>query len=128
MTERFEMEEWYRYEDRHYAPHVNEFGEAEGPGEVRVKLLKFKVVKCTPKGVRIVRVFGDYVCGDTPRLVLHDSHKRYAYPTIEEACVSFLARKRKQLRIYRARCRDAELAIAKMSGGATNCTNRDLFS
>ena len=103
------MEEWYRYEDRHYAPHVNEFDEAEGPGEVVVELLRFQVVKHTPKGVRLGI--------NRRRLVLHGSHKRYACPTVEEARVSFLARKRKQLRIYRSRCRDAEIAIAKMGEG-----------
>ena len=110
-------ETWYRYDDVHYAPPVDEYGDSRPGivGEIRIELRKFRVVKHTPKGVKLKQLFGDYIPPDMEeRLVLHASYKRYACPTIDEARTSFLARKRRQLRIYKARGHDAKIAIDKM--------------
>jgi hypothetical protein len=101
MTE----ELWYRYEDRRYAPPVNEWDEIVGRGTVEIKLREFRVLKHTPKGVWLEGYFGG------KRFVLNDAYRRYACPTIEEAKVSFRARKAKQISIYKHRIEDAEEAL-----------------
>lgn len=65
------MTNWYRYVD------------LKGP---TIFLSKHEVIKTTPHGVRL----------DTGRLVLNDSVKKWAAPTIEEAWKCFMARKRSQ--------------------------------
>lgn len=82
----------YRYEERRYAPSLDERDNPiPGSGRTEIILMEFKVIRSTPKGVWI----GDW--GD--RFVLLSARKRYACPTIEEALESFLARKRRQARI-----------------------------
>ena len=101
---------WYRYEDIRYAAPLDEYDQAVGRGRLVIELRKFEVNKITPKGVWLAYKFGALTCGDR-RFVLLDAHKRFACPTIKEAKESFLARKRKQSRIYKSRMLDAEEAI-----------------
>ena len=107
-------ETWYRYEDRHTAPPLDEFDNPIGKGGVTIDLLEFEVVRHTPKGiwVRRARRHRHYV-DDTQRFVLTNAHKRYVCPTIEEAQLSFLARKKKQLGIYEARAESVRDVFAK---------------
>lgn len=104
-------EYWYRYEDVRYAAPVNEYDEPVGLGTLKVNLREFPVMRHTPKGVWLggASNFGNY-----ERFVCHEWTKKFACPTIEEAQVSFLARKSRQMRIYKARLRDAELASKLM--------------
>ena len=114
---------WYRYED--YAVSNGSFNadgdyESFGPSTIKVRLREYRVVKVTPKGVRLGGVLsnGGWYSSDT-RLVLHDSRKKYAAPTLEEAKMHFIARKSRQLGIYRARVRHVEQALAVIEG--TEC-------
>ena len=111
-----EADTFYRYEDVKYAPPLDEFDNPCGDGELKVELRHFLVSKRTPKGVWLVPVYGKYVCGDSPRFMLNDSHKRFACPTVEQARESFIARKRKQARIYQSRADRARRAIYIMEG------------
>ena len=113
------MEFWYRYEDKLYASAVDEFGDSLGEPHLCVELLKFVVHHHTPKGVWLERHWGgDYDPRDVgfwrsrQRFVLNDAYKKYAHPTLEEAKISFIARKNKQIRIYNKRIEHAERAIA----------------
>lgn len=101
---------WYRFVDVRYAAYVNEFGEAEGVGRLEVRLDQYTVVKTTPKGVWLSLRFGDFTCGSN-RFVLRDAHKRFACPTIEDAKVSFIARKTRQRKIHAAAVARAEEAM-----------------
>lgn len=105
------VEIWYRYEDVRYAPSVDEFDRPLGKGTLEVHLREFHVVKRTSKGVWLS--YGG-IC--KPRFVLRDAYRRYACPTIEEAKVSFVARKTRQAKIYRSRMERALEAIRKMEG------------
>jgi hypothetical protein len=71
---------------------------------------EFTVVKVTTCGVRLSDGFG-------MRLVLDDSRKRYACPTREEAMESFIARKRRQLKILRAQIQRVERALDDANAG-----------
>ena len=106
MTEEF----WFRYENHRYAAPVDEWGDVVGRGHLEVVLLKLRVLKHTPKGVWLdasrSRMWSQFRC-----FVLRDARKRFACPTIEDAKESFVARKQRQARIYRARLADAEEAI-----------------
>ena len=99
-----ETDVWYRYEDVTYAAPLNEYDEPVGPGETRVHLREFTVLKHTPKGVQL-DVYGQR------KFVLKDATKRYACPTKEEASDSFLARKRRQLAILKSQQDRVERAI-----------------
>ena len=70
----------------------------------------FHVVKHTPHGCWI----RDY---EKRRFVLNDSVKRFAYPTVEEAKTSFLARKRRQLALLRGQIAAVEGAVEAMKEG-----------
>ncbi len=103
-----EKEYWYRMEDRSYSV-ANEWGEHDYSYS-EVQLIKFEVIRHTPKGVWIKQIF-------TTRWVSKDAHKRFACDTIEGALVSFIARKNKQAAIYESKAKLAremkEQAIRK---------------
>lgn len=98
------IEVYYRYEDVRYAALIDEWGVAEGPGRLEVKLREYPVIKKTKKGAWINARYGR-------RFVLDNVRKTYACPTIAEARKSFIARKTRQAGIYRARLRQAEEAL-----------------
>ncbi len=103
------VEHWYRYEEIYTAPPVDEWERSIGEGGVIIHLHKFRVKHHTPKGVWLA-LYGDQ---EAQRFVLRDAHKRYACPTLEEALVSFLARKRRQLTIFEARAKGIRKTIEK---------------
>ncbi|WKV16928.1 hypothetical protein [Microcystis phage MJing1] len=89
----------FRVQERRYAGPVDEFGDPVPGvrGEMEISLHTLPVAKVTPKGWRLE-------CG---RFVLRDARKRFACPTVDEAFVSFVARKDRQARIHMARAADA---------------------
>ena len=113
-------EYFYRYEDVVYSLGVDEFDDPIPGGWVRVELREYRVLRRTPKGVRIedwgiprVRRLSDgsekLVYG---KFVLLDARKRFACPTKEEALDSFKARKKKQIRILKEQLKRAEDALS----------------
>lgn len=111
LVKDIEQDVLYRYEDVQYSAGVDEYGNTiNTDGPIRIQLYKFNIIKRTPKGVWIS-------LNHNKRFVLNNSRKHFACATIEEAKKSFLARKKAQLRIYRARIRRAEKAIALAQGG-----------
>lgn len=97
---------WYRFEDVRYAAPLNEYDEPAGPGRLVVELRKYHLTARTPKGVWL-----GIWAGRKDRFVLDSAHKRFACPTIEEARVSFVARKNRQRQIHQARADRAADAI-----------------
>lgn len=83
---------WYRLEDSREGD--------EYSSHTVVRLFKLLVVKETPKGVKLV---GLQYGHNKPRFVAHDSRKKFACATIEEAVFSFQKRKERQERIYQTR-------------------------
>jgi hypothetical protein len=59
-----------------------------------VFMFELSVIRETPRGVWV-----QLPHSSTTRFVLADARKRYAWPTKEEAIDSFLARKRRQIRV-----------------------------
>lgn len=98
------VEFWYRYEDKRFAAPHDEFDNPIGGPVIEVHVFKFQVVKTTPKGVWLN-------VAEECRFVLRGATKRFACPTLDEAKASFVARKRKQIRIYQNRINLAEQAI-----------------
>lgn len=99
-------EVWYRFHERVVSAGVDEWDNPVGPGRIEVYVSKYPVMKHTPKGVWL-----DIY--DQKKFVLRDARKRYACPTMEEALESFVARKKRQIRILSTRLRHAEDAIMK---------------
>ena len=100
-------EYWYRYEEVHYAASAL----TPGASRIELRLMEYKVLKHTPKGVWIdpYYVRGWAVSGER-RFVRRNATKRFACPTIEEARESFLARKNRQIRILSAQLKSARRA------------------
>ena len=97
-------EVFYRYEDVQYAASLDEWENPVGEGELRVRLLKYTVLRHTPKGT--------WVGGaGWSRFVRREATKRFALPTIEEARESFVKRKQKQISIYTHRIARAKRAL-----------------
>ena len=99
------METYYRFEDR-----ITAQGDM-----VVIDLLRFVVVKRTPKGAWISRCWGpqDPFCltSSEKRFVLDSARKRYAYPTQAEALTSFRIRKERQIWHLKAQLKIAEAAL-----------------
>jgi hypothetical protein len=93
----------YRYEDVRYA------GPEDSPrssGELKVELRQYRIIKRTPAGFWI-----DIGMGER-RFVKITPKKQFAHETKAAAIDSFIARKKRQFLIYRARLDDAEEALS----------------
>lgn len=75
---------------------------------VSLRLELLELVKKTPCGAWLNYGY----TGAKNKFVLDYATKKYAHPTKEKAYESFLARKRKQLRIYKQKVRTVEIAMA----------------
>jgi hypothetical protein len=97
---------WYRVVDGRYAPPLDEWEYPVGQGRVYVSIHEYRVTRETPKGVWL----------DNGRFVLRDARKRWACPTRDEAVESFLARKRRQLRLLNSTVSQVEQAVTMVAG------------
>ena len=98
---------WYRIENKQYA-NYDPFEEYEQTGSHTViELYKFRVEKVTPHGVRL----------NNGKFINHDWTKQFANPSMEEAEISFVARKKRQGDIYRAKAARADRAIDLLKNG-----------
>ena len=77
------------------------------PAHFKLVADEFPVVRKTPRG--------EFVLDDDgkERFIRGAAFKKFAYPTLEEALESFIARKREQARICGIRVKQAEACIAK---------------
>ena len=97
----------YRYEERN-CPYF----------ELKLDLMTFEVVKRTPCGYWIGEVkyfFEDPVVKPnhkTHRWVSKNTHKCYAYATVKDALASFIARKKRQIKILENQLERAKTALA----------------
>ncbi len=101
---------FYRYHDVVYGSCYDDDGFSRGPGRLAIELLEFSVTKRTAKGVWL----------DGYRFVRNAGRKRYALPTKEEALISYKARKRAEIRIYKARLSRAQRAL-EMAENLNGC-------
>lgn len=98
--------------------YTDQWGEYVSTGSyVALQLQEFQVIKHTPKGVRIQDYHYRGGTLETGRLICHDWNKKWACPTVEEARLSFIARKKRQARIYEARLRQAKEALQLAEDG-----------
>jgi hypothetical protein len=95
---------FYRYEDHGVACGSEEYGFSS---RREVFLREFRVIKETPKGAWIETMF----CG-AKRFVRLDARKQYACPTVELARQSFVARKKRQIKILTTQLENAKHALA----------------
>ena len=103
---------WYRYQERHYAPEHNSDGDfISNTGTVEVHLMKFSVVRITPKGVWVAEHLPMKHDPRYDKLIVHTWRKKYAHPTEWEALTAFRCRKLKNISIYEARIRSIHKAL-----------------
>lgn len=93
-------EVWYRYRDQYHS-NFDEDGEPTGTGYMKVYLDKYYVKNHTPCGVRFTN--GHWIS--------KTAHRRFACPILDEAKISFIARKEKQRVIYLGKAERAKQAI-----------------
>lgn len=95
---------WWRLRDQCYAAPLDEYDQPIAEGGSREIIADwFTVAKTTPKGV--------WLCQwgmAAKRFVRLEATKQYACPTLEEAIKSFIARKKRQYGIYKARADTAK--------------------
>jgi len=72
---------------------------------VHIYIYRFKIIKETEKGFWIDHELGD------KKWVNKTARKRYAYPTIDEAVVSFRARRERMIVLSRHKIEYAQLAL-----------------
>ncbi len=102
-------EYWYRYENYSTAPPLDEFENPIGRGEGHITLRKYMILRSTPRGMWI-----EYEMDHRhEKFILTGAHKQFAWRTIEEAQVSFMARKKRQLGILETRAQDVRDIITK---------------
>jgi hypothetical protein len=106
------VEHWYRFEDFREAD-WDPWAEFEQPttSHAALRLLRYEVMKTTPKGVWLAQRYGGWTTYPQ-RFVLREANKRWACPTIEEAAESWKARKAAQSRILNARLKSVAEAEA----------------
>ena len=107
---------WYRYMETQYAAPLDEYERPMGYGSVQINLNEYKVIKETAKGVWLTYAQPYFLTDKWKKFVLLGSRKKFACPTKEEAMVSFIARKRAQIRIYKDRLESAEMALEIVEG------------
>lgn len=112
----------YRYEERRYAPPLDEFENPIGSGTTEIHLMEFSIVRETPRGAWV-----SYY-GSEPRFVRNEARKRYACRTKEAALASFIARKRRQAEILERQLSGVRALIymAEHNGAPMPCVLPDL--
>lgn len=77
--------------------------------QVTLSLEKFIVLRKTPKGVWIEN--HKYPSQPEQKFILTSMHRKWAYPTIHEAQIEFMSRKKRQFSIIENQLRQAQAAI-----------------
>lgn len=111
---------WYRYCETVYSHIIYDdegcylFGK-NSIGNVKIELEKFKVVKLTPRGLWLSRMYinwkGEEETLTDKKFILLDSRKKFAHPTKEEALESFIQRKASQVKIVKRQLDVAKRAL-----------------
>lgn len=113
-----------RCEAQRYSVAVDTEHEIYDTSPPKLLYSKFKILRRTPKGAWIVRIFGDQ------KFVLLSARKQFASETKEEALDQFRHRKLSQVRTLSARLRcakeDLELAKRTQAAAARELTLEDL--
>ena len=107
LQPRFEemTEIWYRFQEQRYSVTIDAEQEIYGT-RIDIIRIDYTVIKHTPKGVWL-----GYGHGGWKRFVKKDATRRFACPTIEEAKVSFIARKNKQISILQKQISQIQEAL-----------------
>ncbi|TGT76186.1 MULTISPECIES: hypothetical protein [unclassified Mesorhizobium] len=98
-------EHYYRIDETTYSAGVDEWGDPLPGGPTRPNLHAYKARKHTPCGV----VIDDY--SERGKFINRNWRKQFALPTVEEAIVSYRARKERQIGIYQANIRAINEAL-----------------
>jgi hypothetical protein len=98
----------YRYDYRDYGSNG------------QLYLRSFITVKKTPKGAWVT----EQPYGGKPRFILDQGTKRFAYPDLDQALKSLIARKRRQISILTYQLEDAKHALELAQEESTNETRR----
>ena len=93
----------YRIDGIQYAAPLDEFENPCGKGRIELFERRFEITKRTPCGAWIFL----HGWNDEKKFVNLKATKKYACETIEDARQSFIARKKRQIRILTARLNDA---------------------
>ncbi len=93
---------FYRYSDFRVSAGLDEYDCPVGPSTTKIQLETYRVTKLTPTGVWLQNI---------DRFVSTKTGKRFACPTVEEARISFTARKIRQIAILSTQISHAKQAL-----------------
>jgi len=96
----------YRYEDILYGSEDSYGENPPNPPTLKVELREYPIIKKTPKGTKI-DISGKY------RIVRDNAKNQFACKTKEEAILSFIFRKKRQLEILTERAKYVKIALEK---------------
>lgn len=108
------FQDWLNRQSKGFMYRFWETG-GEGWEDCEIYLHEFKILKETRCGCWIE------LGHKSKRFVLNDARKKYAHRAINDAAESFLARKRRQHRIYQYRTDLTAKAISKMENLMKDC-------
>lgn len=98
--------EWFRAVFIRYPIGVDEWGDIiPGKGPCELCFHTFTVDRVTPKGVWLEGYY--HLGGSVRRFQLCESKRQFAAPNKQDALISFMARKARQIRILKSRIEDA---------------------
>jgi hypothetical protein len=111
----------YRYYDVQYSAGIDEWDNDLGPGRVGISLMEFEIIKETKCGVWILTGYcftspNESIPKEYQKFVNLNANKKYACRTKEEAKESFIARKKRQIRILSAQIERARKALVEANG------------
>ena len=113
---------WYRVDSIQYATGCDEWGDPlprMNPTEgLELVVRELSVSHHTPCGTRL----------KNGKFVLKSANKKYACPTTEEAMVSFIARKNRQIRILKSQLAKAEFSLKLATAGKLKGSFTDQFT
>lgn len=106
------MDKAYRYRERAYSAGVDQFGDPLPGYYLKLELEEYVITRRTPKGIWINLDFYKLgYPGTNVKFVLLTARKKFAALTPEEALNDFVCRKKRQIKILKARLEQAERAL-----------------
>lgn len=105
----------YRYDEVRYSNGIDQWDDPLPGYTLRLELSKYAILKNTPKGAWIDL----YSHGTDKKFVNLTANKKFACRTEEDAKVSFMARKERQIKILEAQLHQARLALSMITVGGT---------
>lgn len=103
----------YRFEDHTYAARIDPYDDSDGNWYTVGPYLELEAILIRSKTPKGFTIHATNALGW--RFISMEAHKKYACPSVEEALVSYIARKKRQHAIYEAKAKRASTMLERAS-------------